>query len=293
MRAGDMVVYKGCDITHWRTPFKGDESDWCVQLFIHYTDAEGPYKHLKYDGRDKLGMKKDRPKGMHPDRVEQNGEQQANQIMFGNPIFGGILLPRYVEDYPGYSYLDPKAYPDLTFTEEECEKIIDIQRKSYGSPASVGGGDQGRIVKEIRKADVYEVPMDRFAWVYEKIARSVQVLNEGYFKFDLLGITHGLQLLHYKYNPEEDVQGHYDWHQDVGPGASSYRKISYVAMLSDPYKYKGGSLELMNINGGTVAPKDRGGVHMFPSYMMHRVTPLEEGERFSLVIWVHGPYRFR
>jgi PKHD-type hydroxylase len=37
------------------------------------------------------------------------------------------------------------------------------------------------------------------------------------------------------------------------------------------------------------ANKSRGTVTMFPSYLLHRVTPVTSGERYSLTIWAHGP----
>lgn len=289
MITGDMVVYKGCEVPHWRPPLKARDGEWVVQLFIHYVDANGPYKHLKYDGRDKLGTQKSTTGNLT--NVAENAKEV---VQFANPIFGGIMLPRREVDFPSYACLDPKVHSELTFTEEECEKIIDHARLSYGTSASVGGDSStGAINKEIRKADVYDLPLDKYSWVYEKVAKAVAVLNEEYFKFDIMGITHGLQLLHYKYNPDEEIQGHYDWHTDAGPGQSATRKISYVAMLSDPYKYTGGELQIMNFGNVMPASKDRGTVHLFPSYTVHQVTPLQSGERYTLVIWVHGSGRFR
>jgi PKHD-type hydroxylase len=293
MYPGDMVVYKGCDVEHWRPPLKARDDEWVVQVFIHYTDANGPYKHLKYDGRDRLGVQKNAA------QAQNTGTNQADQkvhVEYANPIFGGIMLPLLDTMYPSYLGLDPKIHKDLTFTPEECEKIIDVARLSYGSPAGIGGGDRGvgTINKEIRKADVYDLPMNQeYMWVYEKVAKAVTVANHEYFKFDLLGITHGLQLLHYKYDKDAPVQGHYDWHTDAGPGPSATRKISYVAMLSDSDKYTGGNLQVMEHGNPMSASREKGSVHLFPSYTVHQVTPLESGERYTLVIWVHGPTRFR
>jgi PKHD-type hydroxylase len=36
------------------------------------------------------------------------------------------------------------------------------------------------------------------------------------------------------------------------------------------------------------APKEKGAVVMFPSYLMHRITPVTKGVRKSLVLWVGG-----
>lgn len=49
---GDMLIYKGCKLEHWRNPFKGKE---CVQVFLHYNQKDGEFNNL-YDGRDFLGL---------------------------------------------------------------------------------------------------------------------------------------------------------------------------------------------------------------------------------------------
>ena len=55
MKPGDAVVYKGCEVKHWREEFEGD---WQSQAFLHYVDAEGPNKHLIRDGRPFYGVLK-------------------------------------------------------------------------------------------------------------------------------------------------------------------------------------------------------------------------------------------
>jgi hypothetical protein len=56
---GDMVIYRGCDLEHWREVFDLEQDDaWHVQGFFHYVNAEGPYAHFKYDERSSIGEKK-------------------------------------------------------------------------------------------------------------------------------------------------------------------------------------------------------------------------------------------
>ena len=54
LNQGDMLVYKGCDVEHWREAFEGEN---CGQVFLHYNDAsyEEAEKN-KYDGRPFLGL---------------------------------------------------------------------------------------------------------------------------------------------------------------------------------------------------------------------------------------------
>ena len=51
---GDMLVYSGCDLEHWREPFQGDV---CGQVFLHYNHANGPFAEKnKFDKRPMLGV---------------------------------------------------------------------------------------------------------------------------------------------------------------------------------------------------------------------------------------------
>tara|TARA_R110002020_G_scaffold80528_2_gene200905 strand:+ start:785 stop:1426 length:642 start_codon:yes stop_codon:yes gene_type:complete len=53
---GDMLVYSGCDLEHWREPFEGDV---CVQTFLHYNHVDGKFAEKnKFDGRPMLGIPK-------------------------------------------------------------------------------------------------------------------------------------------------------------------------------------------------------------------------------------------
>ena len=54
LKQGDMLVYRGCDLEHWRKPFKGNE---CVQVFLHYNNVKTPgAKENMYDRRPHLGL---------------------------------------------------------------------------------------------------------------------------------------------------------------------------------------------------------------------------------------------
>jgi hypothetical protein len=51
---GDMLVYLGCDLEHWRDEFTGNT---CAQVFLHYNNLEGSFKDTNlYDKRPLLGL---------------------------------------------------------------------------------------------------------------------------------------------------------------------------------------------------------------------------------------------
>jgi hypothetical protein len=52
---GDMLIYAGMEMPHWRDPFDGD---WQLQAFLHYVRKNGLYADRQYDFRPRLGAPK-------------------------------------------------------------------------------------------------------------------------------------------------------------------------------------------------------------------------------------------
>lgn len=176
---------------------------------------------------------------------------------------------------------------DQGFTEEELNWIDE----NVQSLPLVGGGiastNDTDSIKSIRKSSVRWVPQnEQFEWIYDRIKDLVVEANNELWKFDLHSMPESIQFTEYY----EDG-GHYDWHMDIGPNELSQRKISVTVQLSDPNDYEGGDLELLR--GGSNPEKcirSKGAVVIFPSYIMHRVTPVTKGTRKSFVLWLGGKH---
>ena len=55
---GDCIIYRGCEIEHWRDPFKAGDNSWQVQGFCHYIYKNGPYyPEFAFDKRAGVGHK--------------------------------------------------------------------------------------------------------------------------------------------------------------------------------------------------------------------------------------------
>jgi PKHD-type hydroxylase len=83
---------------------------------------------------------------------------------------------------------------------------------------------------------------------------------------------------------------HYGWHVDGFVHESNIRKLSGIILLSDPEDYVGGEIKFMTgkdryINLGK---KPKGTIIIFPSFVYHKVNPVKNGTRYSLVIWANG-----
>jgi len=54
LNIGDMLVYSGCELEHWREPFEGNT---CAQVFLHYNHLNGPFSEQnRFDKRPMLGV---------------------------------------------------------------------------------------------------------------------------------------------------------------------------------------------------------------------------------------------
>jgi hypothetical protein len=55
LKPGDMIIYRGCEVDHWREPFLGLNH---AQVFLHYNDKNGPLANM-LDGRPIIGVPKE------------------------------------------------------------------------------------------------------------------------------------------------------------------------------------------------------------------------------------------
>lgn len=180
---------------------------------------------------------------------------------------------------------------DNGFTPEELDKIIaygDALLEQQGHLATVGTGG---VSPEIRRSKVtWFQNNSETGWIYDKLAYIARMANAQFFDFDLYGFSEDFQYTTY----HGLDQGHYDWHIDrgVGNNGSCPRKLSMVLLLSDPADYEGGDLQVQYGDGPTSVDRTRGTVHIFPSWVLHRVNPVLKGVRKTLVVWATGP-KFR
>lgn len=176
--------------------------------------------------------------------------------------------------------IEPFLWWDGAFTVEEIDQLRAMASNAT-SDAYVGDGQQN---PELRRSQVQWINPREHAWVFDRLAHVVSTLNAQHYNFDLTGFGEDIQLTNYK----AEQQGTYGWHQDFGAKSIS-RKLSLVLQLSDPAQYEGGQLELMTQTDPARIEKRRGLITVFPAWVVHRVTPVTQGSRQSLVAWISGP----
>lgn len=164
----------------------------------------------------------------------------------------------------------------------EVDRITNFWAEDKIEKATVTGDTKYK--DELRKSSVMFIDKtSENDWLYRKLAELAIMTNNQRYHFDILGFQQELQLTRYS---ENDF---FDWHLDFGPGGISTRKLSVTVQLSDTDDYEGGDLEFMINQNIVKAPRKKGTVIIFPSFILHRVTPITKGTRQSIVGWVAGP----
>lgn len=171
---------------------------------------------------------------------------------------------------------------ELYFLPHEVDRVRALWGDEKAIKAPLSGTETEN--DELRKSSVMFLEDEPATnWIYQKLAAMAMEINNTRFWFDLLGFNQHLQLTNYT------VGDHFNWHQDFGAGEISDRKLSLTVQLSDPDEYEGGDLEFMVNHNVVKAPRVKGTIIIFPSFILHRVTPITKGTRKSIVGWVSGP----
>ncbi len=178
----------------------------------------------------------------------------------------------------GFHHLQGALSPD------DCQRLVSL---AAAAPLREGGLVGGVADTRIRRAGLVWVDdLPDAGWVMDRMIALVAQANRQAFDFDLTEFAESAQVARYG----AEVQGHFDWHSDIGAGTfAARRKLTVVVQLTDPDAYEGGALELCPDSAVVAVPRAIGHATVFPSFVLHRVTPVTAGVRWSLTLWAHGP----
>jgi len=161
-----------------------------------------------------------------------------------------------------------------------CEQMI----KKYDSN-SLENGIISNYEVDLSIRNVKTLTLDKSEWITSIFQYYGFDANFENFQYRIEGVSN-VQFL--KYEPGM----FYRVHCDTSPNRNSqsfYRKLTVVLDLSDPSDYEGGTFV---IYGDALSPiklnQQQGSVHVFPSYLNHKVNPIKKGVRYSMVSWILG-----
>tara|TARA_R100001086_G_scaffold116448_1_gene59710 strand:- start:2567 stop:3169 length:603 start_codon:yes stop_codon:yes gene_type:complete len=180
---------------------------------------------------------------------------------------------------------------------KECSYILKLGFKNSLKKGTIGGskGNKEKYVpkKEIRNSDVCFLDDQKIYDLIVPYINSANIQAGWNFQYEW---HESCQFTKY------DKKQHYDWHQDswkepYGKNVNNYsnkiRKLSSVVLLSNPKDFEGGDLEIKEYSNNptlfqTKQFLKKGSIIVVPSFILHRVTPVTKGIRYSLVTWTLG-----
>ena len=185
-----------------------------------------------------------------------------------------------------------------------CDDIVRYGLQVKDKIATTGDfGNQKlnqRQVKDLKKKRDSNIVWIAENWIYKELHPYVQLANKNAgWNFEW-NFSEACQFT--KYGKDQ----YYEWHCDGWDEAynkpndpnshGKIRKLSVTLSLSDPKEYTGGELEFGTEGGPNKKSnthilheiKPKGSLVVFPSFVWHRVRPVEKGSRYSLVIWNLG-----
>jgi PKHD-type hydroxylase len=190
---------------------------------------------------------------------------------------------------PQQKELPPYVWFQRLFSPPECAELIRVGESLAMAPGQIGNGLDGQteVNQDYRQVLTCAILPEQAPWAYERLRDKVSLANNDFFRFDLNGLHEHLIFLRYDF--DETKPGKYEWHQDIGGGMSSLRKLSTVTQLAEPEDYDGCRLRMFSNRDFDPGHVGRGDTMIFPSYLPHCVTPITRGRRYSLVSWITGP----
>ena len=193
---------------------------------------------------------------------------------------GYAPAPMAAEKEQELPLFQPFATAQAFLSVQEMDRLI----ADHAPLLSAGKLGLGNTNATIRRSQVVFLGLEaKYKWLYDRLWAAAMECNRLFFCVDIAGVETNVQLARY----DSAERGFYDWHTDFA-GIRPLRKLSVSIQLSNAEDYEGGDLELLYGTEPHKLDRSRGAFIAFPSFMLHRVTPVTRGSRWSLVAWILG-----
>lgn len=178
---------------------------------------------------------------------------------------------------PNYFLTGPRCFDDAQL--QALRQHVD----RAGAPAEVMSQLGQKALAEVRRTQVCWLDMVEHRWAYDLVWTIATTANQ-LLRFDIAPVPEQIQVATY----DAGESAFFEWHADTVPGDMT-RKISISVPLNAAAEYEGGVLEFNQGTSVARPPQSPGVPIIFPSWLIHRVTPVTRGRRYSLVAWIRGP----
>lgn len=183
------------------------------------------------------------------------------------------------------------------FTPDFCHRVIHRGEHSDQMAAKVRNDPKG----DQRDSSVSWIKSSaETAWLFDPVIDFMKETNKAHWGWQITGIE---SLQYTRYGPGQ----HYEWHADQRPEpypedtrwAGQIRKLSMTISLCAGDSYEGGEFVIEELENPPFKKNVRiksitglqtlGTAVIFPSHLYHKVMPVTQGTRRSLVAWFLGP----
>lgn len=207
-------------------------------------------------------------------------------MISNDPYFMRRITPPFVWWKNAFSTKQLDDLEKFCGNHELFESVVMVEKEKLDSDKNI----------RISKVRFFE-KTDEISWAFDIFNNAAERLNNDFYQFDLYGYKEFQYTLY-----DGNDKGKYDWHADTildnavpdVMKSESTRKLTMIMLLNNRSDFVGGDFQLnvADQNSPVTVDMERGTIIAFPSFMIHRVTPVLSGIRKSIVIWVEGP-KFR
>lgn len=170
---------------------------------------------------------------------------------------------------------------EKTIPDEICDYIISSLKDNEYDKGRINSTN---INEKVRNVLVQYIPQSN--WISSLVHYYGFDANKSNFNY-AIGDVSAAQFL--KYEPGMFYRVHADTSYNPD-NEGYYRKLTVIVNLTDPSDFEGGEFVLFNDGLTPIRLKaEKGTVFVFPSYLNHKISPIKEGIRYSIVGWIMGP----
>jgi len=175
------------------------------------------------------------------------------------------------------------------FSPQECAQIsaqANVSRWQSKLPVGPGNVPVFPDAADAKHIEYQQLPLGKNAYPLDQINFGASQVNSDGWRFELTGIPADDMpwLVRHKKGESKGIE----WQVDLAESFTSSRKLCFIVQLSDSNSYEGGDVILHNTPAQTEGYRAQGSIIVFPSYWLHKVTPVTKGTRQSIVGWMHG-----